>query len=51
VDAARGVTWLGTPAATSIRPNAALPDGVQVLGSRSYLVFHLAGIVYAEEVP
>jgi len=49
-DAARGVTWIGTPAAPGAAPDLSAPDGVQALGSRSYLVFRSAGITYAEEV-
>jgi tetratricopeptide (TPR) repeat protein len=48
-DARRGVTWIGAPADDKYRPDA-LVEGVQVLGNRSYLVFHLAGSLYAEEV-
>jgi tetratricopeptide (TPR) repeat protein len=49
-DATRGVTWIGTPASANLRPDALLPDGLQVLGTRSYLVFRLEGTLYAEEV-
>ena len=50
VDGARGVTWIGTPAAANLPPDLSKLDVVQILGSRSYLVFRIADIIYAEEV-
>ncbi len=51
VDAGRGVTWIGTPAAAGVSLDTAAPEGVQVLGARSYLLFRSAGVTYAEEIP
>ena len=49
-DAARGVTWIGRPAPAAAGPDAARTDGVQTIAGRPYLVFRLAGILYAEAV-
>jgi hypothetical protein len=49
-DARRGVTWIGKPAADGAAVDSALPDGIQLLGGREYLVFRFGGITYAEVV-
>jgi tetratricopeptide (TPR) repeat protein len=49
-DAARGITWIGMPAASGADLAATLPDGLHRLGARDYFVFRYGGIVYAEEV-
>jgi hypothetical protein len=33
-----------------MRPDLSLPDGVQALGARHYLIFRHEGIAYAEDV-
>jgi hypothetical protein len=50
-DPARGVTWIGTPAAAGARPDTGAPDGLQEIGGAEYLVFHQAGVLYAEASP
>jgi hypothetical protein len=47
-DAARGLTWIGQPAAAKARIDLSQPDGIQVVGGSQYLVFHYGGVVYAE---
>jgi hypothetical protein len=49
-DAPRGVTWIGRPAPAVGMPDKALPDGLQTIAGKEYLVFRFAGIVYAEAV-
>jgi hypothetical protein len=49
-DDPRGVTWIGQPAPGAGKPDLALPDGLQTMEGRQYLVFRLAGIVYVEAV-
>jgi hypothetical protein len=46
-DPLRGVTWIGTPAPRE-KPDATLPDGIQTIGGRAFLVFHLEDVLYAE---
>jgi tetratricopeptide (TPR) repeat protein len=46
-DGARGVTWIGTPAPGG-KPDVTLPDGIQTIGGRAFLVFRHEGILYAE---
>jgi tetratricopeptide (TPR) repeat protein len=47
-DPARGVTWIGGPAAAGERPELSLPDGLQVIGGKRFLVFRHGGVVYAQ---
>jgi hypothetical protein len=49
-DAPRGVTWIGRPAPGTGVPDATQADGIQTIGARRYLVFRLAGVLYAEAV-
>lgn len=48
-DAARAVTWIGDPAPAGSAPDVTLGDGLQTIGGREYLLFRLAGVLYAEE--
>lgn len=47
-DPDRGVTWIGDPAPAGSAPDLARGEGLQTIGGRDYLVFRLAGVVYAE---
>ena len=47
-DRVRGLTWIGTPAAGSGRPDPSAPDGIQTLSGSPYLVFRIEGTLYAE---
>jgi hypothetical protein len=47
-DDPRGVTWIGQPAPAGGAPDLGLPDGLQTIAGRQYLMFRVAGIVYAE---
>ncbi len=49
-DADRGVTWIGRAAAQPAKPDPTQPDGVQSIDGTSYLVFHLSGVTYVEEL-
>jgi Flp pilus assembly protein TadD len=49
-DDPRGVTWIGQPAPAAGKPDMTLPDGLQTIEGRQYLVFRLAGVVYVEAV-
>jgi tetratricopeptide (TPR) repeat protein len=49
-DPSRGVTWIGRPAAAAGLPDPARGDGIQIIAGRQYLVFRLAGVLYAEAV-
>jgi tetratricopeptide (TPR) repeat protein len=49
-DAVRGVTWIGQPAPSGVRPDLTQPDGMRLLGGRRYLLFRRQGITYAEAV-
>jgi hypothetical protein len=49
-DPPRGVTWIGTPAPASGTPDPSRADGIQTIAGRQYLVFRLAGVLYAEAV-
>ena len=46
-DAVRGVTWIGAPASRG-NPDLTLPDGIQTIGGRAFLVFRHEGVLYAE---
>jgi tetratricopeptide (TPR) repeat protein len=48
VDARQGITWIGQRASQG--PDPSLPDGIQAIEGRQYLVFRYEGIVYAEAV-
>jgi hypothetical protein len=49
-DGTREVTWIGRPAPGTGAPDPARADGIQTIGGRQYLVFRLAGVLYAEAV-
>jgi tetratricopeptide (TPR) repeat protein len=48
VDPGHGVTWIGPRASQG--PDLSLPDGIQAVDGRSYLLFRYQGVVYAEVV-
>jgi hypothetical protein len=47
-DASRGVTWIGDPAPAGSAPDTSRGEGLQTIGGREYLLFRLAGVLYAE---
>jgi tetratricopeptide (TPR) repeat protein len=47
-DARQGITWIGQRASQA--PDVSLPDGIQAIDGRQYLLFRYEGIVYAEAV-
>jgi hypothetical protein len=47
-DARRGVSWIGPPAPSGAVVDPAQPDGYYRIADREYLVFHYAGVTYAE---
>jgi tetratricopeptide (TPR) repeat protein len=49
-DLVRGITWIGRPANPGARLDPMLPDGMQPIGGKHYLVFRYQGVVYAEEM-
>jgi tetratricopeptide (TPR) repeat protein len=49
-DARRGVSWIGPPAPPGAVVDPAQPDGYVRIADREYLVFHYAGVMYAEGV-
>jgi hypothetical protein len=44
------VTWIGRPAPGTGAPDVTQADGIQSIAGRQYLVFRLAGVLYAEAV-
>jgi hypothetical protein len=50
-DAARGVVWIGRPAAANAAFDAKGPEGYRSMAGRLYLVFRQEGVTYAEELP
>lgn len=50
-DAARGVVWIGSPAAASVQVDSGGAEGYRTIGGKQYLVFRQDGVAYVEELP
>ena len=50
-DSARGIVWIGPPAASGVPVNDGSAEGYTAIGGKEYLIFRHAGVTYAEELP